>query len=154
MADQEFEAIESRDFYQRLRQRITRWTERKGSPQESLEYLLAPSDLLHLSLRLTIDSHVSLKNRCKLAATLVYVAAPIDLVPTALFGPVGLLDDIGLSAYVLRETIQETGRKRVKELWAGRDDTLILVEDVLDIVVEEMGLGAWSKVVSTLKSIG
>lgn len=152
MVDQKSNITHQGDYYQRLRKRISRWTEEEGPPQEYLEYLLAAPDLIHLGARLSVDSEVSWKNRIALVGAAAYLVSPIDLLPATLFGPVGLLDDVGLTAYVLRKTMSETGRDRVRKHWSGRKDMLVLVEDVLDLIVEELGLGSWKKIISTLES--
>ncbi len=152
MVDQKLEATNQGDYYQKTRRLISRWTEEEGPPQEYLEYFLAVPDFVHLGVRLSVDSEVSWKNRIALVGTATYLISPIDLIPATIFGPIGLLDDFGLAAYVLRKTMNETDREQIHEHWAGRKDMLIFVEDILDLVVEEIGLGPWKKLISTVES--
>lgn len=153
MSERRFENDVHRDYYQRLRKRVTNWTVTQGPPQEYLEYFLAAPDLFHLLVKLSVDSKLSWSSRAKLAGTVAYLVSPIDLLPETILGPVGLLDDIGLTAYVLRETMDEVGREHIRKHWAGRRDVLIFVEDIIDLVVEELGLGSWKKIISSLESI-
>lgn len=43
-----------------------------------------------------------------LAAALGYLVSPVDLVPEALLGPLGLLDDVGVAAWLAGAVLVET----------------------------------------------
>ncbi|MGF1662324.1 MAG: DUF1232 domain-containing protein [Kineosporiaceae bacterium] len=55
-----------------------------------------------------------------LAGALLYGASPIDLVPEALVGPLGVLDDVGLLGAALAFFITQVRRRRGTD--AGPDD--------------------------------
>jgi uncharacterized membrane protein YkvA (DUF1232 family) len=57
-----------------------------------------------------------------LAGALLYGASPIDLVPEALVGPVGVLDDIGVLGAALAFFITQVRRKRGTE--PGREESV------------------------------
>lgn len=151
MGDRHFEKDVHRDYYQRLRKRVTDWTNAQGRPLEYAEYLLAGPDLFHLLVKLSLDEDVSWKNRGKLAGAVAYFLSPVDVLPVFLFGPIGLLDDIGLAAYVLNELMEDVGPEKIKEYWAGQREVLDLIQDILDYVDHKIGAGAWDKVTSVLK---
>lgn len=150
MSRRSFEKEVHRDFYQKLRKRVTNWAESKGGALEFTEYLLAGPDLFHLLVKLSLDEDVSWKNRGKLAGAVAYFLSPVDIMPVIVFGPLGLLDDIGLAAYVLRELMDDVGPEKIKGYWAGQREVLDLIQDILDFIDRKIGAGAWDKITSVL----
>jgi uncharacterized membrane protein YkvA (DUF1232 family) len=57
-----------------------------------------------------------------LAGALLYGASPIDLVPEALVGPLGLLDDVGVLGAALAFFITQVRRRRGTD--PGADDSV------------------------------
>jgi uncharacterized membrane protein YkvA (DUF1232 family) len=57
-----------------------------------------------------------------LAGALLYGASPIDLVPEALVGPLGVLDDVGLLGAALAFFITQVRRRRGAD--PGTDDSV------------------------------
>jgi uncharacterized membrane protein YkvA (DUF1232 family) len=60
-----------------------------------------------------------------LAGALLYGASPIDLVPEALVGPLGVLDDVGLLGAALAFFITQVRRKRGTDPGAGDDPVTV-----------------------------
>lgn len=145
MSEREFEKEEHRDFYQSLRDRVRDWMENKGADHQYAEYVLAAPDLFHLMSKLSMDSRVSIKNKAKLAGALVYFISPVDIIPEALFGPIGLIDDLGLAAYVIQSILDDAGHEVVNEHWAGEKEILDLVRDLLELADQKLGSGAIEK---------
>jgi uncharacterized membrane protein YkvA (DUF1232 family) len=78
---------------------------------------LAPR-LLQLIVRLARDPRVSGRTKSVLAAVIVYLASPVDLVPD--FIPLlGYLDDVLLVAIVLDGLLNHVDRAVVLEHWPG-----------------------------------
>ena len=83
-------------------------------------------DCLVLARGLLGDREVPARCKLALAALVVYLASPIDLVPD--FIPVvGLLDDAILVALTLRWIVREAGPDRVGRHWRGTARGLQLV---------------------------
>ncbi|MFB6344454.1 MAG: YkvA family protein [bacterium] len=148
MTGRNFDRDKHRDYYQSLRKNVRDWIDRKGHNHKYAEYVLAAPDLFHLLCKLSLDSRVSLKNKAKLAGAIVYFLSPIDIIPEALLGPVGYIDDLGLSAYVIQAILQDAGHETVKEHWAGEQDILDLIRDLLDLADRKIGSGAWETIIS------
>lgn len=146
MTERNFEKEKHRDFYMSLRQKVRDWIEGKGTDHRYAEYVLAAPDLFHLMCKLSIDSRVSLKNKGKLAGAILYFISPIDIIPEALLGPVGYIDDLGLAAYVIQSILEDAGSDVVNEHWAGEKEILDLVRDLLDLADRKIGSGAWEKI--------
>jgi len=138
--------MEHDDFYKILRKKITAWANSKtGKENRWLEFLLAAPDLFHLLCALILDPDIPAKHKAKLGIAIAYFVSPIDLIPEAVVGPLGYLDDIAVSAYVLNDLINEVDPEIVKKHWAGDKDILKLIKHILEVIDEMIGSGLWEK---------
>jgi uncharacterized membrane protein YkvA (DUF1232 family) len=133
------------DVYQAMRGRIRAWLERKGSAYKYADVLLVGPDLLHLLSKLAIDGRVPLAEKAKIAAAIAYFVSPFDLLPEALTGPAGYIDDIALAAYVLKSFLSTEHGNIAKEHWAGDQDLLAVVTRVLEVADAALGSGLWAR---------
>ncbi|NLE85414.1 MAG: DUF1232 domain-containing protein [Myxococcales bacterium] len=136
------------DFYQDLRHRIRAWLEGKGVGYKYADLLLVGPDLFHLLCRLVVDPAVPLTEKAKLAATIAYFVSPLDLVPEGLAGPVGYVDDVALTAYVLNGLLKSTSAEVLRRHWAGEGDVLGVIQRVLDVADGALASGLWSRLKS------
>ncbi|MEJ2614483.1 MAG: DUF1232 domain-containing protein, partial [Ignavibacteriaceae bacterium] len=133
---------EEKDFYKKIRKKINDWLESStGKNQQWSEYILLAPDLFHLLTKLSIDKEIPESKKIKLYAAIAYFISPIDLLPEALFGPVGFLDDITLSAYVLNDIINNVDPKIVTRNWAGDKDILVLIKTIIANANNFLGSG-------------
>jgi len=143
---------EEEDFYRKLRTKINIWIESSiGKEYKWREYILLAPDLFHLLTRLTMDKDVPESKKIKLAAVIVYFISPVDLMPEFLLGPIGFLDDIALSAYVLNDLINNTDPEIIRRNWAGEKDILALVKTILANANQFLGSGMWRKIKKLFK---
>ena len=134
------------DYYQKLRQQVRVYAKSKeGKQNKWAEYLMLAPDIFHLLCKLTVDPEVAMMDKAKLAAAIAYFVSPVDLLPEAILGPVGLLDDIALAAYVVNGILNNTDPEVIKRNWAGDDDILDLIRRVLGAADEMVGSGLWRK---------
>ncbi|WP_310962805.1 YkvA family protein [Nocardioides terrisoli] len=83
-------------------------------------------DLVRLVSRLARDSSLPRGVRIRLAALLVYLASPLDLVPD--FVPIlGYADDVVVLALVLRSVVRRAGPEAIERLWPGTEAGLAAV---------------------------
>jgi uncharacterized membrane protein YkvA (DUF1232 family) len=137
---------QSYDFYQRLRSKIRDWLNtEEGKSSKWSEYLMFAPDLFHLLCKLSIDKDVPVREKAKLGAAIAYFVSPIDLIPEAIAGPLGYLDDIAIAAYVLNSIINNTNPEVVKKYWAGERDVLETISHILKAADENLGSGVWKK---------
>ena len=134
------------DFYQKLRTIIRKWgKEAKGRRNKWFEYILIAPDLFHLLTKLMMDKAVNFEMKSKLGLVILYFISPIDLIPEALLGPGGYIDDIVLSAYVINILINQTSPEIVYKHWAGEGDILELLQKITANAAKMVGSGIWSK---------
>jgi len=130
-----------------LRVRIEEWLKTKeGKTHKYAEYQLAVPDLFHLLTRLTLDRDVTIEDKAKLGIAIAYFISPIDLIPEALVGPIGYIDDVALAAWVLNDIINNTNEEVVKKHWAGKGDILELVQKILHDADKMVGSGLWNRI--------
>lgn len=135
------------DFYRQLRARIRKWARSEDSKANKWsEYLLFAPDLFHLLCKLALDKDVPAKEKAKLASAIAYFISPVDLMPEALLGPAGYLDDIALAAFVLNGIINNTSKELVQKHWAGEGDVLSVIQHILGVADEMLGSGLWNKI--------
>src|SRR5262245_28653595 len=87
------------------------------------ELLKALPSLARLLARLVSDPLLPRTAKVALAAAMVYLASPIDLIPD--FSPlVGYLDDLLLGALVIDGVLNWVDRGLVLKYWPGTPDSL------------------------------
>jgi uncharacterized membrane protein YkvA (DUF1232 family) len=120
-------------FYDRLRDRIHAYVEGKGTVAEkSAEYLMLVPDVFMLLWRLTNDPRVNSKNKVLLGSGLAYYLFPLDIVPEAILGPIGFVDDLVFGVYILNKMLMDTDPDILRQHWSGEDDVLEAMQRVLN----------------------
>lgn len=135
------------DFYEKLRSRIVNWLDTEtGKENKWAEYLLLVPDFFYLLIKLASDEDVPKNEKAKLILAIAYFISPIDLLPEAFLGPLGFLDDLALSAYVLNSIINKVSPEIVEKYWVGDGEVLLLIKGVLAKADEMIGSGLWEKI--------
>ena len=141
------------DFYQLLRARIASWLESKGKGFKHAQILLLAPDLFHLLARLVLDRRIPSSEKATLGAAIAYFISPIDVLPEALLGPAGYVDDVALAAFVLSRLINAGHGAVAKELWAGDEDLLEAIRRVLEVADEMVGSGLWERLKTHFRNL-
>jgi uncharacterized membrane protein YkvA (DUF1232 family) len=134
-----------KDFYKRLRGEVTDWIHKGGREHRWADYILLAPDLFHLLIKLSIDKEVPVDKRVRLAAVIGYFILPLDLLPEILLGPIGYLDDIVLSAYIINELFNTIDPRIIKKHWAGDRDLLNSVRTIIANASNFLGKGLVQK---------
>ncbi len=92
--------------------------------ERATELALVAPDVAVLLGRVVADGRVPKRVRGELLASIVYVVLPFDLVPEALFGLLGAVDDIAVITRALHVLFNEVDPLVVRELWPGKGETL------------------------------
>ncbi|MFC1553445.1 YkvA family protein [candidate division KSB1 bacterium] len=134
------------DYYLKLRKKIRNWIDSKGGKESKWgEIIITAPDMFHLLWKLSTDPEVPAKSKAILMGVIVYFISPIDLLPEAVLGPMGYLDDIALTAFVLNRLVNETDPQKVRKHWAGEQDILILIKNILANADKFLGKGLWNR---------
>ena len=135
------------DFYQKLRKDIKQWVNKNlDKDNKWSDYILLAPDIFHLLCKLSIDKDVPAGKKVKLVLAIAYFISPIDLIPEGIVGPIGYLDDIAVSAYILNDLVNEVDPQIIRKHWAGEKDILDLVKTILVNVDKMIGGRLWQKI--------
>ena len=141
-----------KDFYQSLREKIDNYIKsEKAAKNKWADVLLLAPDIFYLLCKLTMDKDVSAKAKAKLGIAIVYFIMPIDLIPEAITGPLGYLDDIAIAAFALNGILNDTKPEVVKRHWVGDEDILSIIKHIIDVADEMVGSGLIKKLKGLLK---
>ena len=127
-------------FYDRIRKTVQRYVDGKGRVVgKSAEFLLLVPDVFILLWRLTTDSRVNGKDKILLGSAVAYYVMPFDLIPEAIVGPIGYLDDLVFGVYVLNKILGNVDASIVREHWSGSEDILDSIQRVLNAAESLIG---------------
>lgn len=142
------------EFYHRLRKTVRIWSGGpKGRATPYVDLILAGPDLFMLLVRLSRDERVGRADRTRLAGAVTYFINPLDLVPEAILGPLGLVDDIALSGLVLHEVLERTDPAIVRWHWEGDVDILELVRSILAVADSMLGGPLWRRLQAVAREL-
>lgn len=118
--------LRERRLYDRLRAKVVKAS--PGNASGFRDVILLLPDLSVLLLRLLRDSRVPLS--CKAVALLGigYALSPIDLVPSFLVGPIGLVDDLLVVSAALSKILNQVHPDIVRSHWSGQGDALDAIQ--------------------------
>jgi len=134
-------------FYDRIRNTIHRYIEGKGKVLgKTAEFLLLVPDVFILLWRLTTDARVNGKDKVLLGSAVAYYVMPFDLIPEALVGPAGYLDDLVFGVYVLNKILGNVDASIVREHWSGSEDVLDTIQNVLNAAESLVGKDLTGKI--------
>ena len=118
------------DFYRRLRGRITEQSLNSPAFDRVREFLLLAPDMFYLLVMLLRDPDVERSDKLRIGAAVAYFISPLDLLPEAFLGLLGLADDIVVAAMILNPVIDKYPDIVAKH-WAGERDLLELVKEIM-----------------------
>ncbi len=137
---QTIEPTDNQGFYRRLRARIRDYAvSNEGKRDAAVDLLLFAPDVVNLLIRLIGDRRVPVKAKFKLAGVLSYFILPTDIIPEALIGVPGYMEDLALGVAAVRQLIRDSGPEIVREHWAGQDDFVELSDALLTRLKDVIG---------------
>ncbi len=138
-------------WYGRWRGQIHAWvTQHSDATVASLLTLLP--DLLVLTVRLAKDPRVPLFAKAQLALAAAYVISPIDFLPEAALGILGLSDDLTVLALVLYwlQSMNRIDREALRDNWPGDGQAEAIIDNVHGRIMAErdqiLSHGVWQKI--------
>jgi len=118
--------------YDRLRDRVTDWVERRGGRvgAGTAEALLLVPDIFMLLARLSLDRSLPKQTRTMMAGALAYFLIPVDLLPEAFLGPGALTEDLIIAAAVLATAFGNELGPQAEKYWNGSQKLRVVLGDV------------------------
>jgi uncharacterized membrane protein YkvA (DUF1232 family) len=138
-------------FYDRIRENIRKFLEKRAHLDKSADYLLLAPDVFMLLWRLVTDRRVNAKNKMLLGTGVAYYLFPLDIMPEALIGPVGYLDDLVFAVYLLNKILSDTEPEVLREHWSGSEDVFKTITSVLNAADMLVGKDLFSRLKNIIK---
>lgn len=85
--------------------------------------------LFKLLNELLIKSEVTPEYRLKISAAIAYYVVPLDVIPEQVYGPYGYIDDIFITAYVIKTLADKYDYSYLKKFWEGDGELESVVEE-------------------------
>lgn len=136
-------------FYDKLRAKIEAFIREKGVNEKAAGYILLAPDLFVLLARLMLDKRVGVQSKAVAGLAVAYFISPVDFLPEAFIGGMGLLDDVILSVYALRRILADVDESIVRQHWNGEQDVLGVITKVITEADNLVG----QKIVAKLKEV-
>ncbi len=143
-------------FYDTLRVKIIKEVEKHTGklPGDALRMLLLVPDVFILLVRLTLDRNVPKAARTMIGGTLAYFILPFDLLPEAILGPVGYLDDLVLAAAVLSQVFGGELEPYARKHWSGDEDLRVVLSDITLTAHKLLGHNVYERLKKLLRRRG
>ncbi len=116
-------------LWDRIRSRVAS-ARGPAAPSGAADLLLLLPDLTVLLARLLRDDRVPLARKAVAVAGVAYVLSPLDLLPSILLGPLGMLDDLVVVAACLSGIVNRVHPDVVRSHWSGQGDALEAISRV------------------------
>lgn len=134
------------DFFQTLRVSIRDFLEGEGKGQPWADYLLLVPEFFYLLCGLSLDKDVDPIDKAILSRAVVYFVSPMDLMPEALLGPIGYLDDLVVAAWVINQVIHKLDAQIIGRYWSGPTDARQTIHQVLSVAEDMLGSQIWGQI--------
>ena len=127
-----FDKEKARGWYQKWRAVIYRWA-KKHADSDFADILLFLPDLFILGVGLVLDPRVPGKLKIALVSAIAYVISPFDLIPEAVLGVAGLIDDASILIIVLHavfgvlELDPDELDEILRDYWHGNESPVNIV---------------------------
>ena len=123
-------------FYDSLRGRLVAWLGGMfgGRLTRLAEFTFLIPDMTFLLGRLLLDGRAPRRLRIKLGMILAYIVSPLDLIPEAVIGPAGLIEDLLLLAFALDRVFAEVDEEVIAEHWSGKREDLKTLRELAGLV--------------------
>lgn len=89
-------------------------------------------DFLRLFTNLLKDPNTPSKERLWINAAVAYIIAPYDILPEAVFGAEGYIEDIYLCSIIARKLKTNLGREELKRHWVAEEDIAEVTQEVYE----------------------
>lgn len=138
-------------FYDRLREKILHAIEKREGKrgakltEGTVRALLLVPDVFILLARLALDKNVPASTRAMIGGALAYFVLPVDLLPEALLGGAGFLDDLVLATAVLSQAFGGDLEPYARRHWSGSEDLRVVIRDISETAQSLLGQNLYDK---------
>jgi uncharacterized membrane protein YkvA (DUF1232 family) len=138
-------------FYDRLREKIIHAVEKRREgrggklTEGAVRALLLVPDVFILLARLALDKHVPASTRAMIGGALAYFVLPVDLLPEAILGGAGFMEDLVLAAAVLSQAFGGDLEPYARKHWSGSEDLRVVIRDISETAQSLLGQNLYDR---------
>lgn len=121
------------DFYEVMKENLN------NSNKDYEKFIDHAPDIFKLLTEILSQKKVDPIIRLKISAALAYFVAPYDVISEQVYGPMGYIDDIFISVYVLKDVEDDLGFGNLQSIWDGDEELKTVIEKCYDKSVEFLG---------------
>lgn len=143
-------------FYDGLRPRLVKAVERRGGRlgATAVKALLLVPDVFILLVRILLDPEVPGSARALVGGALAYFVLPLDLMPEAVVGGAGYVEDLVLAVAVLAHTFTGDLEPFARKHWSGPEDLRVVIGDITSAAQGLLGANLYGRVQRVLARRG
>lgn len=120
------------NYLSQLNRQFDKWlNSSEGKNHEHLEMLAHIPKIFSLLCKLVDNDVVSERSKYKLAKAITYFIHQFDLIPEAIIGSPGFLDDLIISALAIKFVMGYDGKDVVRNSWEGDKDIIALIAEII-----------------------
>lgn len=138
-------------FYDRLREKILHAIEKREGKrgakltEGAVRALLLVPDVFILLVRLALDKNIPGSTRALVGGALAYFILPIDLLPEAILGGAGFMDDLVLATAVLAQAFGGDLEPYARKHWSGSEDLRVVIRDISETAQSLLGQNLYGR---------
>ncbi|HEV2845035.1 MAG TPA: DUF1232 domain-containing protein [Thermoanaerobaculia bacterium] len=138
-------------FYDRLREKIIHVVEKRREgrggklTEGAVRALLLVPDVFILLARLALDKNVPASTRALIGGALAYFVLPVDLLPEAILGGAGYLEDLVLATAVLSQAFGGDLEPYARKHWSGSEDLRVVIRDISETAQSLLGQNLYDR---------
>ena len=102
-------------------------------------------DVFILLVRLALDKEVPGSSRALIGGAIAYFILPFDLLPEAILGPAGYLDDLVLATAVLAQAFGGDLEPYARKHWSGKEDLRVVIRDITETAQALLGQNLYDR---------
>ncbi|HEY9422980.1 MAG TPA: DUF1232 domain-containing protein [Thermoanaerobaculia bacterium] len=138
-------------FYDRLREKIVHVVEKRREgrggklTEGTVRALLLVPDVFILLVRLALDKNVPASTRALIGGALAYFVLPVDLLPEAILGGAGYMEDLVLATAVLSQAFGGDLEPYARKHWSGSEDLRVVIRDISETAQSLLGQNLYDR---------
>ena len=138
-------------FYDRLREKIIHAVEKRREgrggklTEGAVRALLLVPDVFILLARLALDKNVPASTRALIGGALAYFVLPVDLLPEAILGGAGFMEDLVLASAVLSQAFGGDLEPYARKHWSGSEDLRVVIRDISETAQSLLGQNLYDR---------
>jgi len=135
------------NFYIKLRNSINEWaSDNKNQYNKFIDFILFVPDFFYLLWKLEMNDRVSSDDKVKIGLLIAYFISPIDLFPELIFGPIGFMDDLVVTAHLIN-SLMVNYKEIIYYHWnnVSNQDLLESIHKILASIDNLIGKPLWNR---------